>query len=191
MEKTEHPRYRLSVAQFAELPEEEGFRLELVRGSVVREPAPGLRHSRVALAFLDILREFGERAGLGLVFFDTGFVVNPTEPTVRVPDVAFVSSERLPQGALTDELGEGAPDVVVEVVSPSNSASALQRKALDYLDGGARLVWAADPEAGTVTVYQSRSKIQILEGADLLTAEGVIPGLEARVDQLLGRGPEP
>ena len=174
----------LSVEEFRTLPEEDGHRLELSRGRVVREPAPGVRHGQIAFRFLELLQRYGKEEGLGLVLFNTGFVLTSEPATVRVPDVAFVSADRLPEGRVPDGWGEGAPDVVVEVVSSSNSASEMQRRALDYLDAGARLVWVADPASRTVTEYRSRSRIRISEGDDELEGGGVLPGLRARVERL-------
>jgi len=175
----------LTVDRFRELPEVDGYRLELVRGRVAREPAPGPRHGQTAFAFLDLLRRFGKDAGLGLVFFDTGFVLSRDPDTVRVPDVAFVTTDRIPAEGIGDQFWELAPDVVVEVTSPSNSASDMQRRALDYLDAGARLVWVADPATRTVAVYRSRTDIRILEGADVLVGDEVLPELRVRMDELL------
>lgn len=140
----------LGVGEFWELPEEEGQRLELSRGRVVREPAPGPRHGRVAFVILDRLRRAGEEKGLGLVFFDTGFALPALPDTVRVPDVAFVASHRIPEEGITDRFWELAPDLVVEVLCRSNRASHMQRKALEYLEAGAGLVWIVDPAEQTV-----------------------------------------
>jgi Uma2 family endonuclease len=170
--------------EFAVLPEEEGRRLELSRGRVIREPAPGMGHGRVAARIYQALWRFGEEADLGFAFFDTGFIVAQDPDTVRVPDVAFVTAHRLPRERLPKGFGEGAPDLAVEVVSPSNSASEMQRRALDYLDGGARLVWVADPEARILTVFRSRSDIRILEPEDTLDGGEVLPDLRVVVAEL-------
>lgn len=174
----------LTVEDFWALPEEDGFRLELSRGRVVREPAPGPRHGRVAYRVVDLLKRVGEEAGLGVIFFDVGFRLSSTPNTVRVPDVAFVSTGRVPIGGFGDSLLDGAPDLAVEILSPSNTASEMQRKALEYLDAGARLVWIADPTAATLTVYRSRAEVRILVGNESLDGGDVIPGLESPVSAL-------
>jgi Uma2 family endonuclease len=176
----------LTLAGFASLPEEEGWRLELSDGRVVREPAPGMRHGHLASRLAALLRRFGEDRDLGLTFVDTGFTLASDPPTVRVPDVAFVSNDRVPREGLADAFGEGAPDLAVEVVSPSNSASGIQRKAMQYMDGGARLVWVVDPAGATVTVYRSRSKIRILAGDEVLSGDDVLPDLQVPVSELFG-----
>lgn len=176
----------LSVEAFARLPDEDGLRLELARGRVVREPAPGMGHGEVAARICQALWRSGEERGLGWALFDTGFVLSRSPDTVRVPDVAFVSSHRFPGGKLPKGFGEGAPELAVEVVSPSNSASGMQRKALEYLDAGARLVWVADPDARTVTVYRSRSEIRILEADEVLGGGDLLPELGVVVGELFG-----
>lgn len=177
---------RLSVDEFRSLPEEEGYRLELSRGRVVREPAPGPRHGWIALRLGRRLADFAEDEGLGLVFVDTAFVLSAAEEIVRAPDVAFVSSGRVPPQGVTDRFWELAPDVAVEVVSPSNTVSAMQRKALEYLDAGARLVWIVDPAERTVTVHRGRDDIRILAGGDALEGGATLPGFRLALTDLFG-----
>jgi len=175
---------RLSVEEFMALPEQDGYRLELSRGRVVREPGPGPLHGHVAGRLYRTLWSFVEEKGLGLVFFDTAFTLDAEEGIVRVPDVAFVSSDRIPEQGLTARFWELAPDLVAEVVSPSNRVSEMQQKAIDYIDAGTRSIWVVDPSEQTVTVYRSRSEIRILEGGDALEGEDVLPGLELSVAEL-------
>lgn len=106
------------------------------------------------------------------------------EEIVRVPDVAFVSSARVPPEGLTDRFWELAPDLALEVVSPSNTVSAMQRKALEYLDAGTRLVWVVDPAERTVTVHRSRDDIRIVSGAEALDGEDVLPGFRLPLGKL-------
>jgi Uma2 family endonuclease len=173
-----------SLAAFIELPEEDGYCLELSRGELVREPAPGPRHGRVAARVYRALWQAGERVGMGEVFFDTGFLLAEDPPTVRVPDVAFVSAARVPRVTPSRGFWALAPDLAVEVVSPSSSASDMQRKALTYLDGGSHEVWIVDPGSATVTVYRSRSDIRVLERGDTLEGGEMLPELQIDVSAL-------
>jgi Uma2 family endonuclease len=174
----------LTLDEFAVLPPEDGYRLELSRGRLVREPAPGLGHSEVAGRIYRRLWAAAEEKGAGRVFFHAGFTLSRDPPTVRVPDVAFVRAARLPESVLPEGFGDGAPELAVEVLSPSNSASDIQRKALDYLDAGAALVWIVDPRERTVTVYRSPSDIRILGARDVLEGEQVLPDLRVPVGEL-------
>lgn len=175
---------RLNIEQFVALPEEDGYRLELANGLLVREPAPGPRHGQLAVRLLVALWSIAERDGLGLVFVDTAFTLAAEAGTVRIPDVAFVSSDRIPAEGLTDRFWVLAPDLVVEVVSPSNRMSEMQQKVIDYLDAGTRVVWVVDPSKQTVTTYRSRSEIRILGSDDVLKDEEVLPGLRIPVAEL-------
>lgn len=176
----------LTLEGFAALPAEEGFRLELARGRVVREPGPGPLHGHIAGRFYRLLWEVGEKPGRGLVFFDTAFALSREPATVRIPDAAFVSAERVPEEGLTQRFWELAPDIVVEVISPSNGAAEVQQKAIEYLGAGSRLVWVVDPDTKRVTAYRSRSEIRILERGEMLTANGVLPELCVPLADLFG-----
>jgi len=157
------PEGRINLQEFIELPDEDAYRLELSRGFLAREPAPGPRHSRIAGRIYRLLFAAGARTGAGEAFFDMGFLLSETPPTVRVPDVAFVTTARIPAEEPERGFWSLAPDLAVEVVSPWSSASDLQRKALDYLEAGSRAVWVVDPGAGAVTVYRSTSDIRVLQ----------------------------
>lgn len=112
---------------------------------------------------------------------------------VRGPDLAFVSRERIRSFPPRSPI-DGAPDLAVEMVSPSNKASEIQEKVLDHLDAGARMVWLVDPAPRTVTVYRSRNAIRLLpvteelEGGELLAGFRVpaaagppLPAVKSRV----------
>lgn len=174
----------LSVEEFAALPAEDGYRLELSRGRLVREPAPGLRHSGLAGKIYRLLWSCGDEGRRGQPFFDAGFLLTADPPTVRVPDVAFLRSERIPEGGLPERFGEGAPDLAVEILSSSDSASGMQRKALDYLDAGAELVWVVDPSEQTVTVYRSPGDIRILSAGDALEDSAILGDARIPVREL-------
>jgi Uma2 family endonuclease len=178
---------QLTLTEFIALPEHDLIRVELAGGRLVREPAPGFRHGRVAARINRILWEAGEGPGHGRVFFDMGFLLTADPPTVRVPDVAFVSAARLAAQASDDEVFLPiAPDLAVEVLSPSNSASEIQRKAFEYLDAGARLVWIVDPSAASVTVYRARNDIRVLGAGETLDGTAAIPELEVEATELFG-----
>jgi Uma2 family endonuclease len=177
----------LTLTEFIALPEEDLVRMELAGGRLVREPTPGFRHGRVAARINRILWEAGEGSGHGQVFFDMGFLLTRDPPTVRVPDIAFVSAARLAEHATDDEVFLAiAPDLAAEVLSPSNSASEIQRKAFEYLDAGARLVWIVDPSSATVTVFRGRDDIRVLGAGETLDATAAIPDLVVDVSELFG-----
>ena len=102
----------------------------------------------------------------------------------RAPDVAFVREDRLDfDGTRFAPL---APDLAVEVLSPSNTVSEIHDKVLDYLEAGTRLVWVVDPASRTVTVYRSRDEIRLLRADDEIDGADVLPGFHRRVAELFG-----
>lgn len=175
----------LTADQFAALPgDADDSRLELVRGRVVREPPPGPEHGWLDVRLAARLLGFVEAAEAGVVLSNTGFVLATDPDTVRGPDIAFVSRERMP--SLGRKYWRMAPDLAVEILSPSNSASEIQEKVLEYLAAGARLVWIVDPARRTVTVYKSARDIRILAVGEDLTADEVLPGFRLPLASLFG-----
>ncbi len=107
-----------------------------------------------------------------------GLLNLPGDPKrVRAPDVAFVSSSRLPEGRLPQGLLSGAPGLAVEVLSPTDNPLEVQQKVRDYLDAGSRLVWVVAPQAKTVTVYRGDGSARLLREREHLEGEDVLPGL--------------
>ncbi|HUH13913.1 MAG TPA: Uma2 family endonuclease [Longimicrobiales bacterium] len=173
----------LTLEEFETLPGDDGWRSELVRGWLVREPPAGFEHGAIAARIIARLGSFVERHGLGAVLSsETGFVLAEHPATVRGPDAAFVGRERLPENPLG--FARLAPDLAVEVASPSQSYRAVHDKALDYLDAGTRLVWVVEPTRRTVSVYRSRSDIRILGEGEVLEGGEVLPGLRLAVAEL-------
>lgn len=173
---------RLTADEYAGLPDEPGWRVELSCGLLVREPQPGAEHGWIARTLDRALARAAEPAH-GIVLRDTGFQLSTEPTTVRAPDVAFVATTRLP-AALPSGFWLLAPDVAVEVVSPSNTLAGMQRKVLEYLDAGTRLVWVIEPRSRTVTEYRSSSEVRVLREPDMLEAGNVVPDFQLPVAEL-------
>jgi Uma2 family endonuclease len=151
-------------------------RTELVRGVlVVREPA-GYRHGDIAMRLGAAMHQHVESNRLGRVFAaETGFTIARQPDTVRAPDVAFVSSARLPHPAPRG-FAELAPDLAVEVVSPDDRPGDVLEKVADWLKAGTRLVWVVDPLRLTARVYRSDGTEAMVERHGILSGEDVLPG---------------
>ena len=164
---------------------DDGKRYELIEG-VLNEMSPaGAAHGFVASNANGILRQFAHARGLGSVFAaETGFVLSTDPDTVRAPDAAFVAAERLPAGDLPAGYLRLAPDLVAEVVSPSDAAPELKSKVCTWLDAGCRLVWVVYPATRSVTVYRSREDVQVLGVDDVLDGSPVFDGFSAEVREL-------
>src|SRR5213594_956733 len=108
-------RHDFRLEELYEMPDD-GRRYELVRGWLVSEPPPGLRHGRVIACLVRILHEFAHTRRLGVVCTgDSGFILARSPDTLRAPDVAFLSSERLQKVEDERLCVSGPPDLAVEV----------------------------------------------------------------------------
>jgi Uma2 family endonuclease len=164
---------------------DDGCTHELQAGMLVSEPLPGGRHGRVVAAVAEILRAHVRKHRLGVVFAgDSGFVLARKPDTVRGPDVAFVSTERFERSGDPVKAFAGAPDLAVEVASPSNTPEAMHAKVADYLAAGTRRVWVVDPEARTITVYASLLWPERLGEEEMLDGEDVVPGFRFQVGEI-------
>jgi Uma2 family endonuclease len=162
-------------------------RRELVDGEVIEMAPVGGVHGQITSRISRRLAEYVERHGGGEVLVgDVGFVLNlPHDPErVRAPDVAFVSSQRLPDGRLPQGFLHGAPDLAVEVLSPSDNPVDVQQKVRDYLEAGARLVWVVAPQAKAVTVYRADGSARLLREQESLEGEDLLPGLAIPLAEL-------
>ena len=165
---------------------DDGRRYELIEGKLIElAPPPGFLHGSVAGNAYWELRDFTRRHEAGRVLAaETGFRISAVPDTVRAPDAAFVATERLPEGELPAGYLPFAPDLLVEVVSPSDRASDVQEKVHMWLDAGARLVWVAYPSTRSVTAYRSRTDVTIVEGDQLLDGSPVLDGFSIPVSRL-------
>jgi len=169
---------RLTPEDLYNMPEIEGT-CELVNGELVTMPYPNTRHGGVVGRVAFLLEERARGLGAGRVVAGSGFILElPWDPEqVRAPDIAFISSSRLEGGRLPPKFFRGAPDLAVEVVSPSDNAADLQQKVRDYLGAGARLVWILYPESRSGAAYRPGGAARLLEEHDALDGEDVLPGL--------------
>ena len=135
------------------------------------------------LAFLLSKHVEGTEAGQ-VVSGDTGFKLTTDPDTVRAPDVAFISRERLPDPQTRGFPALG-PDLVVEVLSPDNRPGETLAKVGDWLEGGVRLVWVIDPERRVARVYRQDGTESHLAENGVLDGEDVLPGFSCTLTSIL------
>ena len=162
---------------------DDGYRHELAAGILVAEPVPAHRHDRIRRRLERALEEFVERNALGEVFGEAGYLLARDPDTVRGPDLSFVAAVRL-AGFDDRRFFPGAPDLAVEILSPSNRPSDMHAKVADYLAAGTRLVWIVDPERRIVTEHRTLLAPRRLGPADALDGGGVLPGFAMQVEEL-------
>lgn len=171
----------LTAADLAILPDElpSGPVLyELDDGRLVTLPLPGFQHGHVIAVIGSMMIEAGDRRGLGRTTCGgSGIVLRRNPDRVVGVDVAFVAKGSLPLKLSPEGYLETMPDLVVEVLSKSNTAGYVRRKIEDYLQAGVRLVWIVDPAGRTLVEHRSQTEPRTYTAADIVTAEEVLPGL--------------
>lgn len=174
---------RLTVEDLPGLPDDD-YRYELVAGNLVREPPPGGQHGGIAGNLVGHLFGFLHRRRLGRVFGEAGYVLASDPDTVRAPDLSFVSTESLERLPQRGPYRVGAPDLAVEVLSPSNTRWEIEVKVEEYLAAGARAVWVVDPQRQTVVVHLSGREPQTLGPSDTLDGGEYLPGFRLPVAEI-------
>jgi Uma2 family endonuclease len=179
------PAILLTAEEFSRLPQpEDGSQQELVKGVIVTMPPPSLYHGRVCLLIGRKLGDFVEAHNLGIAASnDSGVILGRNPDTVRGPDVAFWSHETLPQPP-REGYPSVPPNLVVEVVSPSDVFTRVQRKVQDYLRAGVRMVWILVPEDRSVAVFRSGREPIVLSNGETLSGEDILPGFACPVTEL-------
>jgi len=164
--------------------------LELVRGEVRRMSPTGLEHGAICIEIAAVLWNFVKERKLGLVFAaETGFVVERNPDSVLGADAAFVSTERLADIENPEKFVPFAPDLAVEVLSPSNTVREMEEKIDLYFGAGSRMVWIVSPKRRTVSVYTSPLEVRILSERDTLEGGDVLPGFSYELSKLFAGVP--
>ena len=175
---------RMTIDEFlvAELPEGKS---ELVRGEVRLTPPPGAPHGKAVANLIFALTAYVREQRLGEVFGDSvGYELIQFPHTVRVPDGSFVRADRIPSDGVQPGLFKFPPDLAIEVISPSETASSLEEKIRDYATSGTRLVWIVDPMRRTILTISDDTPVSWLAEGDALSGGTVIPGFSCPVAEV-------
>jgi Uma2 family endonuclease len=168
--------------------EGDGYRYDLLEGNLIRVSPAGFRHGRLAAEIARRLGNFlAQHPALGVVVgAETGFRLSRNPDTVLGPDAAVVVSGRLPPSEAQIGFLELAPDLAVEIVSPTDRWTTVSGKVDAYLAAGVRVVWVIEPDARAVRVYSAEGAEQRLHAdrGDVLRAEALMPGFSLALAEL-------
>jgi Uma2 family endonuclease len=174
---------RITVDEFEATCGDE--RVELIDGVIVPMTPASYEPSRVTMKIalrlgMHVLpRQLGD-----VLSAEAGFVLFPDRETVLAPDVAFVRAGREPQGEARWHFARLAPDLVVEVLSPSDRAQDMRAKVAMYQEAGVPLTWVVDPHMKTVAVLALGQPPVVLTAADMLDGGEVLPEFRVEVSEL-------
>ncbi len=170
---------------------DDGYVYEVVDGVLVRMAGSGKAATRIGLRLGAALITYVEEHGLGIVTGADGVYKFPSAETGLIPDVGFYTAER---DATIPESDDNkpipfAPDLAVEVVSPSQDADDMAAKVRLYFHGGTRLVWVVWPQSKHIDVWRrGDAQPSTLRGvADTLDGEDVIPGFSCPVARVFAQ----
>jgi Uma2 family endonuclease len=163
----------------------DGNRYELIDGVLNMMSPAGSEHGRIAGRIFSRLAVHVEQYDLGVTYAaETGFRISTSPDTVRAPDAAFVSHERLASVEPTRGYLQLAPDLVVEVISPNDRFSEVESKAANWLRAGTEIVLVADPENRVLKVYTKDADIRTLNQSETFLAGGTCGGWQLDVNDV-------
>lgn len=158
----------------------DGRKWEMENGRLTEVPT-SIKHEEIGFNLVMILGQLSR--GHGIVTMGQGGF-RMANRNVRVPDVSYTRKERFPGGHAPDTFGDLAPDLCVEVISPSERKAGIMRKVREYFSAGAVQVWHVFPERQEVVVFTSPTEAQTLGTDGILDAGGLLPGFSCRVQDL-------
>ena len=164
---------------------DDGKRYELIEGELILVPRPRLKHQKIADEFVTSFKIFlRENPVVGEVYSDVDVYLGIGDKIVA-PDLLFIAKERL---SIAEELSvQGAPDLVVEVLSPSTAKYDRKKKSQLYFKNGVKELWLVDPDQQFVEVFIAGDKewrwVGVFDQEDVLTT-ALLPGLEIKLAEV-------
>ena len=155
---------------------------ELVDGEVVELAPPNDEHGESALNVGTAFNVYSRQRGVGRARVETGYTIRTGPDTVRGPDVSFVFHPRV-EGRGSG-FPVGAPDIAVEVFSPSDTAAGMARRVADFLAAGSQRVWVVYPRGRRVVVHRADGSVLSYDGDDVITDEELLPGFSLPLSEI-------
>ena len=174
----------LTAEEFERLPDD-GKRYELIDGEL-REMAPTVNwHGEVETNLTTLLHTHTRAHGLGRVSCgEVLYIVQRNPDRVRAADIAFLRQERVPSLEARQHIMEVIPDLVVEILSKSDTIEEISDKIDDWLNAGVQMLWIVDPFRRTVTIYQPGRDPSLLGQHGVLEGDPVVPGFRCPVAEI-------
>lgn len=174
---------KLTLQDFLALPQSSD-RYELVEGELKPKVSPKYQHSTLQLRLLMTLHQWCEDHHCGRVRPEWGVVLQRRGVDwVPVPDLIYISYERLPQNWQEDQPCPVAPELAIEIISPGQTFGELTQKATDYLMAGIDRVWVVDTKAQLLTIFRHDALPETLPTEDSVE-DSLLPGLELSIAHL-------
>lgn len=175
----------MTADELLQMPKD-GYRYELIQGELKKMSPAGGKHGAIAMRFGMHLGVFVEEHDLGIVYAaETGYKVKTNPDDVKAPDVSFISKERLPESEIPDSYLTTIPELVVEVLSPSDYPKKAQEKVDMWFEFGVSVVVLIDPRKCIVYVHRPNLAPITFTRNDTLVFNDVVPGFSYPVSKLL------
>jgi Uma2 family endonuclease len=171
----------LTADELWKMPDDDSVRHELDEGELIEMPPASEEHGGIESEIVAILRNFVKEHQLGKVYGSSaGYRLRAD--TVREPDASFVRESRREE-IKSRGFAKGAPDLAVEILSPSDSVRQLKRKVKQYFDAGTRTVWVVYPESREVNVLDASGEDRVLGTGEMLECPELLPGVSVKIDE--------
>lgn len=175
---------RSMTAQDLWLIGESGERAELIDGEIVQMAPPNGEHGEIQAALIGAIWVYLAGTNTGKVYGDVGYLLSQDPDTVLGPDLSFIAGARIP--ADRRRFLPLAPDLAVEIISPSNTPGEIERKIAIYLQAGTRMIWVVYPRQRQVVVHTPGEAPRVFAEADELPGGDVLPDLAIPVAGIFG-----
>lgn len=154
---------------------------EYVNGKLEKKNMPNAKHSGIAGRLTGELWFYLKKNKIGRVYPEAHFQIGEDK---RVPDVAFVAENKIPDTGEPQKFWSFAPDLAVEIVSPTDFYQDVLDKIDEYFLAGVKQVWLINPEKENLTIYYSFDEPKVLSKTDTLTCEEILPKFRLKLSEI-------
>ncbi len=154
---------------------------EFVNGKLEKKNMPNAKHSGLATRLGAEIWFYLKKNKIGRIYNEAHFQIGADK---RIPDVAFVSEGKIPETGEPQNFWTFAPDLAIEIVSPTDFYQDVLEKIYDYFEAEVKQVWLINPEKETLTIYFSADETKVLSKNDLLTCEEILPKFRLKLSDI-------